>query len=90
MQVRFWKPLRAVTKIYGMAILGIICGLVGSLIAMMVLGFMWSVAGAIPGYFIGDFLSRNLHDGKVQRMIRWYFPSFKKSSLPDSCQKYFF
>jgi len=31
---------------------------------MMFLGFMWSVGGAIPGYFVGDFLSKSLHDGK--------------------------
>lgn len=90
MQIRFWKPLRSVTKIYGMAVLGIICGLFGCFVSMMFLGVMWSVAGAIPGYFVGDFLSKALHDGKAQRVIRWYFPSFKKSLLPSSAQKHFF
>ena len=90
MQVKLWKSLRSVPKIYGMAILGVVCGLIGCFIVMIFLGFMWSVSGAIPGYFIGDYLSKVLHDGKAQRMIRWYFPSFRKSVLPDSTQKYFF
>jgi hypothetical protein len=48
-----WPPLRAESKIYGMAVLGVMCGLVGCLIVMMFLGVMWSVGGAIPGYFMG-------------------------------------
>ena len=78
------------SKNYGMALLGVICGVVGCLIAMMFFVFMWSVGGAIPGYFIGDFLSKALHDGKAQRLIHWYFPRFSKSLLPDSSVKNFF
>lgn len=90
MQVRLWQHLRSESKIYGMAILGVICGLVGCLISMMFFGFMWSVAGAIPGYFVGDFLSKALHDGKAQRFIHWYFPNCSRQRLPDSSVKYFF
>ena len=90
MQTRMWKPLRAEAKIYGMAVLGVVCGLVGCLVVMMFLGVMWSVGGAIPGYFIGDFLSKILHDGKAQRWLHWYFPKFAKTPMPSSSVKSFF
>jgi len=90
MQTRLWSPLRAEVKIYGMALLGVICGLIGCVIAMIFLGVMWSVGGAIPGYFVGDFLSKALHDGKAQRLIHWYFPRFSKSPMPSSSVKNFF
>ncbi len=90
MQTRMWPPLRAESKIYGMAVLGVMCGLIGCLIVMMFLGIMWSVGGAIPGYFIGDFLSKILHDGKAQRWLNWYFPKFAKSPMPSSSIKRFF
>lgn len=90
MQTRMWQTLRGEVKIYGMALLGVICGLVGCLVAMMFFGFMWSVGGAIPGYFIGDFLSKTLHGGKAQRFIHWYFPKLSKTPLPNSSLKYFF
>ena len=90
MQTRLWQPLRGEIKIYGMALLGVIFALVGCLVTMMFLGFMWSVGGAIPGYFIGDFLSKALHDGKAQRFIHWYFPKFAKTSMPSSLLKSFF
>ena len=85
-----WKPLRAEAKIYGMAVLGVVCGLIGCLIVMMFLGVMWSVGGAIPGYFIGDFLSKILHDGKAQIWLHWYFPKLSKTPMPSSSVKSFF
>jgi len=90
MQTRIWQPVRAEAKIYGMALLGVICGLVGCLVVMMFFGFIWSVGGAIPGYFVGDFLSKSLHDGKAQRLIHWYFPRVSKTQLPSSSVKNFF
>ena len=90
MQTRIWHPLRGEVKLYGMAMLAVILGVIGCFIAMMFVGFMWSVGGAIPGYFVGDFLSKALHDGKAQRFVHWYFPKFVKSPLPDSSIKYFF
>jgi hypothetical protein len=73
MQTRLWKPLKAIVKIYGMARLGVICACIGCLIVLCFVSVMWSVAGAIPGYFIGDYLAKSLHDGKAQRFIRWHF-----------------
>lgn len=90
MQTRIWQPLRSEVKIYGMALLGVVFALVGCLVAMIFLGFMWSVGGAIPGYFIGNFLSKALHDGKAQRLIHWYFPRISKTSMPSSSLKHFF
>jgi len=90
MQVRLWQPLRGEAKIYGMALLSVIFAIVGCFVAMMFFGFMLSVGGAIPGYFIGDFLSKALHDGKAQRFIHWYFPKFAKTSMPSSSLKSFF
>lgn len=90
MQTRMWQPLRGEAKIYGMAVLGVICGVIGCFITMLFIGVMWSVGGAIPGYFVGDYLSKSLHDGKAQRFIRWYFPKLGKSTLPSSSLKYFF
>lgn len=89
-QARIWPTLRAESKIYGMAVLGVICSCAGCFIAMIFLGIMWSVGGAIPGYFIGDFLSKILHDGKAQRWLNWYFPAFAKSCAPNSSIKRFF
>jgi hypothetical protein len=89
-QARFWKPLKSIVKIYGMAKLGVIFGAIGCLIAMLIFGFMWSIAGAIPGYFIGDYLAKSLHDGKAQRFIRWYFGAATKGSNPPSWMKLFF
>lgn len=85
-----WSPLRAESKIYGMAVLAVFCGLVGCIVMMMFLGVMWSVGGAIPGYFIGDILSKMLHDGKAQRWLNWYFPKFSKTPMPSSSIKSFF
>lgn len=90
MQARFWKPLKGVVKIYGMARLGVIFGIVGCFIALLIFGMMWSIAGAIPGYFIGDYLAKALHDGKAQRLTRWYFGSRSKSFAPPSNIKLFF
>jgi hypothetical protein len=90
MQVRVWKPLKGIVKIYGMARLGVICAVFGCFIAMIFLGVMWSIGGAIPGYFIGDYFAKALHDGKAQRMMRWYLPSGAKSRLPSSNTKLFF
>ncbi len=90
-QVRFWQPLKGIVKIYGMARLGVILGLVGCLVAMLFFGVMWSIGGAIPGYFIGDYLAKVLHDGKAQRLCRWYLP-FKNQQhhAPSSDNKLFF
>jgi hypothetical protein len=90
MQVRFWQPLKGVVKIYGMARLGVIAGIVGCLIAMMFFGVMWSIGGAVPGYFIGDYFAKALHDGKAQRLIRWYFLSGKNRATPPTAVKLFF
>lgn len=90
MQARLWKPLKNIVKIYGMAKLGVICGVVGCVISMMVLGFMWSVAGAIPGYFIGSYLAQALHDGRFQRFYSWYFDGSKRKVVPPTAVKHFF
>jgi len=90
MQTRIWRPLRGEVKIYGMALLGVISGGIGCFIAMLIFGIMWSVGGAIPGYFIGDFLSKSLHDGKAQRFLYWYFPSFSNQGAPKPYLKSFF
>jgi hypothetical protein len=90
MQVRLWQPLKGIVKIYGMSRFGVICGLAGCLIAMLFLGVMWSIGGAIPGYFFGDYFAKSLHDGKIQRLVHWYFPSKAKSKLPKSSVKLFF
>ncbi len=86
MQARFWQPLKGIVKIYGMARLGV----VGCLITMLFLGVMWSIGGAIPGYFIGDYFAKALHDGKAQRLIRWYFLTGSKSQAPNTSVKLFF
>ena len=90
MQTRMWETLRAEIKIYGMPLLGVIMAMVGVIIAMMIFNMMYSVVGALPGYYLGDYLSKILHDGKAQRFIHWYFPSWSKTSIPDSAIKYFY
>jgi hypothetical protein len=57
---------------------------------MPFLGMIWSVAGALPGYLIGSYLAKVLHDGKAQRLIRWFFPTNQKEHAPDSKTKLFF
>ncbi|MGV2433278.1 MAG UNVERIFIED_CONTAM: hypothetical protein LVQ98_08550 [Rickettsiaceae bacterium] len=90
MQTRFWHPLKSVVKIYGMTKLGVTLSLIGCLISMMILGFMWSIAGAIPGYFIGDYLAKALHDGRFQRFYSWHFNSSKRKGVPPSSVKHLF
>jgi hypothetical protein len=90
MQVRFWQPLKGIVKIYGMARLGVVLGVVGCLVSMLFFGVMWSIGGAIPGYYIGDYLAKALHNGKAQRLIRWYFPTKGKSQTPKTSTKLFF
>lgn len=90
MQTRMWETLRAEVKIYGMPLLAVIMAMVGVIIAMMIFNMMYSVIGALPGYYLGDYLSKILHDGKAQRFIHWYFPSRLKGSMPDSAIKYFY
>lgn len=90
MQAPFWKPLKGIVKIYGMAKLGVILGIVGCFVAMIIFGFMWSIAGAVPGYFIGDYLAKALHDGKAQRFTRWYFGLKNKACTPHTWIKLFF
>lgn len=85
-----WETLRAEVKIYGMPLLAVIMAMVGVIIAMMIFNMMYSVIGALPGYYLGDYLSKILHDGKAQRFIHWYFPSRSKRSIPDSAIKYFY
>lgn len=90
MQTRMWETLRAEIKIYGMPLLAVIMAMVGVIIVMMIFNMMYSVIGALPGYYLGDYLSKILHDGKAQRFIHWYFPSRSKTSRPDSAIKYFY
>ncbi len=90
MQTRMWETLRAEIKIYGMPLLGVITAMVGVIIAMMIFNMMYSVIGALPGYYLGDYLSKILHEGKAQRFIHWYFPSRSKRLRPDSAIKYFY
>ena len=90
MQTRMWETLRAEIKIYGMPLLGVIMAMVGVLIAMMLFSLMVSVIGSLPGYYLGDYLSKILHEGKAQRFIHWYFPSRSKRLRPDSAIKYFY
>ena len=90
MQVRFWQPLKGIVKIYGMGRLGVVLGAAGCLITMLFFGVMWSIGGAIPGYFIGDYLAKALHNGKAQRLIRWYLPAMSKSQAPTTSIKLFF
>jgi hypothetical protein len=90
MQTRMWKPLRGEIKIYGMPVLGVILAIVGVFVAMTLFSLMFSVIGSLPGYYLGDYLSKILHDGKAQRFIHWYFPSKPKASIPDSAIKYFY
>jgi hypothetical protein len=90
MQTRFWQPLKGIVKIYGMARLGVVLGVVGCLITMLFFGVMWSIGGAIPGYYVGDYLAKALHNGKAQRLVRWYFPTLSKSQAPSTSVKLFF
>jgi len=90
MQTRMWETLRAESKIYGMPLLAVIMAMVGVIIAMMIFNMMYSVIGALPGYYLGDYLSKILHDGKAQRFIHWYFPFWSKRLRPDSAIKYFY
>lgn len=90
MRVRFWRALKSVAKIYGMPQLAVILALVGVVISMFFFGLIFGLAGAVPGYFLGNYLAYCFHDGKAQRFIHWYFPSKSKRHLPDSCNKFFF
>lgn len=82
--------MRSEIKLYGMPLLGVILAIVGVLVAMTIFSFMFSVIGSLPGYYLGDYLSKILHDGKAQRFMHWYLPSRRKTSLPDSAIKYFY
>jgi hypothetical protein len=90
MQVHFWKPLKSIIKIYGHPRLGIVLGVFGCLVTMPFFGMMWSVVGALPGYLVCSYLAKVLHDGKAQRLIRWFFPTNQKEHAPDSKTKLFF
>lgn len=91
MQVRIWAPLKGIVKIYGMSKFGVISGIFGGLIAIILIDITWSVPGAIPGYFAGDYLAKALHDGRAQRIIRWYLGNIRKSkTTPDTSIKMFF
>lgn len=96
MQARLWRPLKGIVKIYGMARLAVICACLGCFAVMCLVSVMWSVAGAIPGYFIGDYLAKALHDGKAQRFINWHFGfsgfgfGFSSSSKKNKAVRLFF
>lgn len=91
MQARIWAPLKGIVKLYGMSKFGFLAGVFGCFIAMIFMGITWCVAGAVPGYFIGDYLAKSLHDGRAQRMIRWYFGNSRKNNkTPDTSIKMFF
>lgn len=91
MKARIWASLKGIVKLYGMSQLGVVSGLIGCIIAILFLGLTWFVAGAIPGYFIGDYLAKSLHDGRAQRMIGWYFGSSRRGKkTPDTSTKMFF
>jgi membrane protein YqaA with SNARE-associated domain len=79
-----------------MSKLAVICAGIGAVVAMMFFSVMASIGGAIPGYFIGDFLAKNMHGGGFQRFLRWHLPGGKKKKknkaikLPSSDMKFFF
>ena len=88
MQTR--HSLRSVVKIYGVSKLSIVTTILGCIITMIFLGIMWSVVGALPGYFIGDYLSQSLHNGVLQRRLHWELAKIRnKVLLPPSSTKFF-
>ena len=76
----FNKALNKEPTVYGLKITGLIFGAVGSVIAILKLGIMWFVLGAVPGYMIGVIYSNYWHLGKLQRWLYWntrhYFHCF--------------
>ena len=88
MQTR--HSLRSIVKIYGMSKLSVFTAVLGCIVTMMFLGVMWSVVGALPGYFIGDYLSQSLHNGTLQRRLHWELPKIlNRTLLPPSSTKFF-
>lgn len=90
-QTPFYTAINKEITYYGLVRLGIIFGGVGVFITCCVFGLMICLAGAIPGYILGAYLSKHLHSGNLMRWCYWHLPSFlfKRYKLPDSCYRYF-
>jgi uncharacterized membrane protein YoaK (UPF0700 family) len=88
----FNKALNKESTIYGLVITGLIFGAVGSVIAILKLGIMWFVLGAVPGYIVGVIFSNYWHQGKLQRWLYWNTPLLsllRGKKLPPSWQRWF-
>jgi len=88
----FNKALNKEPTVYGLKITGLIFGAVGSVVAILKLGIMWFVLGAVPGYMIGVIYSNYWHLGKLQRWLYWNTPIFSLfggKKLPPSWQRWF-
>ena len=92
MQSKFNRALNKEATYYGLVRLGIICGAIGCILTASKFGLLFGLGGAVPGYLIGSVLSKQIHQGKVQRWFYWHLPSrliLKKSKLPESMQRWF-
>ncbi len=93
MDREFFKALNKEPTMYGLKITGMIFGGIGSVIAIMKLGILWFVIGAVPGYIIGANISSYLHQGSLQIWLYWNTPLMRilgGKKLPPSYQRRFF
>ena len=88
----FNRVLNKEATIYGFKVSGIIFASIGSIIAIIKLGMLWFVFGAVPGYMAGSIVSGYWSKGRLQKWLYWNSSALSwmyGKKLPTSWQRWF-
>lgn len=90
-RVTFYTAINKEVTYYGLVRLGIIFGTIFTVITCCLFGLMICLAGSIPGYILGSYISKHLHRGNIMRWCYWHLPGFlfAKTQIPESCYRRF-
>lgn len=74
-------------KIYNCSIGSLICGGLFLTFAGLTKGLLWGMGFGVVGFFLGGFLSKQWHEGNLQRLIYANMPFAKyivDNNMPES------
>ncbi|MBP7189645.1 MAG: hypothetical protein KA998_00145 [Rickettsiaceae bacterium] len=74
-------------KIYNCSVWAFICGGLALLFAGLAKGLLWGMGLGVGGFLLGSFLSKQWHQGNIQRLIYAHIPFAKyivDKNMPES------
>lgn len=74
-------------RIYNFSVGSIACAALAFLFVGLAKGIVWGIGAAVGGYVLGDLLSKQWHEGNMQREIYWRIPFAKyyvDKNMPES------